>query len=217
MNNKQINPFINTSLQQSTLEKILDDLADKKWSCSAELLPLEFVNSLAQECQFLFDQGEFKAASIGPQGQQSLQTQIRNDFIHWLSPSPTRPAQQEFLQFLEELRQALNSSLYLSLKRVEAHFAQYPPGGAYARHIDNPRRQGHRLITFILYLNPQWETSHGGNLALYNPEDESTVIAKIAPRHGDLVLFCSDVFPHEVEKSSALRRSLTGWFRNDAL
>jgi len=199
------------------LERIFADLGEKKWSCCSGLLPQEFVAALAQECQFIFEQGDFKTAGIGPQGQQSLQPQIRNDFIHWLLPSPARPVQIDFVKFLEELRQSLNQALFLNLKRVEAHFAQYPPGGAYAKHIDNPRRQGHRLITFILYLNPQWETSHGGELALYNPEDESTVIAKIAPRHGDFVLFCSDVFPHEVEKSSVLRRSLTGWFRNDAL
>lgn len=216
MNNKQINPFANSSINAALLDKALDDLAEKKWSCVSGLLPREFVDALAQECQSLYDEGSFKAAGIGPQGQQSLQPQIRGDFIHWLQ-EPLSPLQTDFLQFLENLRQTLNGSLFLNLKRVEAHFAQYPPGGAYARHIDNPRRQGHRLITFILYLNPQWQSEHGGELALYDPENENQVLNTIAPRHGDFVLFCSDVFPHEVKKSSAWRRSLTGWFRNDAL
>ena len=47
--------------------------------------------------------------------------------------------------------------------------AVYPAEGArYARHCDNPDRNG-RKMTVILYLNPGWEQRMGGNLHIFRP------------------------------------------------
>ena len=64
----------------------------------------------------------------------------------------------------------------------------------------------------MLFLNPNWQPEHGGELVLYQ-DDERTERARIAPVDGRLVLFLSEEIPHEVRPTSAPRRSVAGWYR----
>lgn len=121
------------------------------------------------------------------------------------------------LAALTEIQQKLNRHFYLALKRYEAHFAFYPPGSGYEKHIDNHRGSGARKITFILYLNEQWQSDHGGELSIYQPNSPDHQIAKVQPQIGNFILFRSDLFPHQVEKSFQNRLSVTGWFRDDLI
>ena len=42
----------------------------------------------------------------------------------------------------------------------------YPGAGArYVRHVDNPDGNG-RLLTALLYLNPEWEEGDGGDVRM---------------------------------------------------
>ena len=65
--------------------------------------------------------------------------------------------------------------------RSKAMVTCYPGGGArYVRHCDNScfagkgERCNGRRLTCILYLNPEWEALHGGELRIYEP---------FAPKH----------------------------------
>lgn len=202
MEQKQIN--------LTALEGMLEELAQKNWAVSKSVFSLDFCRSLAHECQNLSKEGHLNKASIGRGSTKTVRKEIRGDFILWLDEHP-------FLESLEVIRQKLNEFFFLGLKRVEAHFAFYPPGTGYEKHIDNHRGLSHRKITFVLYLNENWQKSHGGELSLYNPEKDDERIAQIEPTLGTLILFRSDLFPHQVEKSTTNRQSLTGWFRDDAL
>nr|WP_295899834.1 2OG-Fe(II) oxygenase [uncultured Bdellovibrio sp.] len=195
---------------------MFDELATKNWSSSTQLFPREFCRKLAQECQRLHDQGEFNKASIGRGATKTTHSEIRGDFTLWIDENTASPLQQNFLSHLQTLLEHLNHSFYLGLKRFETHFALYPPGAGYDKHIDNHRGSGARKITFILYLNESWQKGHGGELSLYQPDHEDTLITQIEPQLGTFVLFRSDLFPHQVEKSFQPRLSITGWFRNDA-
>ena len=201
----------------SALDNMMDELATKKWSSSNEVFSLEFCQSLLQECRRLEGDGAFKKAAIGFGQDKSIQSEIRGDLTFWLTEDSSNEIQNSFLEALHTIRQELNRGLYLGLRREEAHYAVYPPKTGYQKHVDNHRRQGHRLITFILYLNENWKPADGGALSIFAPDNDTQVITQIAPQMGTLVLFCSDIFPHQVEESFAPRRSLTGWFRNDAL
>jgi SM-20-related protein len=196
---------------------MMEELATKKWSASDSVFPKAFCQKLLKECQHLENENMLKKAAIGFGQEKSIQSAIRGDLTYWLSEEHHRPAQTEFLEALCAIRESLNPGLFLGLRREEAHFAVYPPGTGYQKHVDNHRGQGHRLITFILYLNEDWKEADGGKLSLFDPNNEKILLDQISPRFGNFVLFCSDVFPHQVEESFATRRSLTGWFRNDAL
>lgn len=195
---------------------MFDDLAVNNWASSAAVFSKDFCQKLAQECQRLHDEGQFHQASIGRGVTKSTHTEIRGDFTLWLDEKNNSPVQQSFLSHLQTLLEQLNQSFYLGLKRFETHFALYPPGAGYDKHIDNHRGSGARKITFILYLNEHWQKGHGGELSLYQPDQENVLITQIEPALGTFVLFRSDLFPHQVEKSFQPRLSITGWFRDDA-
>lgn len=187
------------------------------WACSKNIFPASFCRSLAFECQNLFSQGALKPAAIGFGHSKVLHQNIRGDLTLWLDEANSSPLQQHMHQELGTLLRELNRSFYLGLKRFEAHFALYPPGAGYDKHIDNHRGSGARKITFILYLNENWQKGHGGELSLYAPDQPDQLIKQFEPTLGTFLLFRSDLFPHQVEKSLQPRLSLTGWFRDDAL
>ena len=108
--------------------------------------------------------------------------------------------------------------------RSRAMITCYPPGGRYTRHVDNPCGNG-RIITSILYLNPDWKTEDGANLHIHPPVmppnptywqssfDDVIETVDINPIFNRLVLFYSDHrCPHEVSLSFKERFALTVWF-----
>jgi SM-20-related protein len=121
------------------------------------------------------------------------------------------PALSLVLERYETLRQGVNQALYLGLFDLEVHFAVYPPGGGYHRHLDRFRDDDRRSLTVVLYLNEDWCAEDGGLLRFW-PEAEGDAI-DIVPAGGTLVTFLSDRFWHEVLPARRQRLSLTGWFR----
>ena len=154
----------------------------------------------------------FHAAGIGRQQDWQRNDRIRGDDVLWLEHSDTLAV--PVLGQLEAMRQAFNETLFLGLAEFEAHFAVYPAGAFYKRHLDQHRAADTRVVTFVLYLNEVWQAQDGGQLRLYL-DDPQTI--DIEPQGGTLVLFMSDRFEHEVLPATRERRSMTGWFRRRAL
>ncbi len=196
---------------------MLETLAEKSWAESPNIWPHDFCRRLARECQILEQQGSLKKASIGHGLDKSMNQAIRGDSTYWITEEKATPVQKKFLQEMQKVQYTLNRSFYLGLNHLESHFAIYPPGTGYDKHVDNHRGSGARKITFILYLNENWNSGDGGELSLFQPENEDERLALLPPTLGRFVLFRSEVFPHQVEKSLKTRISLTGWLRNDAL
>ncbi|MEN0059702.1 MAG: 2OG-Fe(II) oxygenase [Bdellovibrio sp.] len=180
-------------------------------------MPSELCQQLAAEIFALDNAGTMQPASIGHGSSKTHLQDVRGDKTYWLEEATSSPVQNSARALLSQLQTELNRHFYLGLKRFEAHFALYPPGAGYDKHVDNHRGESARRITFILYLNTNWQPDHGGELSFFSPEQEDLRIARIEPRLGTLVLFRSEIFPHQVEKSLHPRLSLTGWFRNDVL
>jgi SM-20-related protein len=196
---------------------MFDVLAHRNWACSDEVFSLDFCRALAQECQLLLNQGHFRSAQIGYGPSKTQDSGVRGDLIYWLDAESKDPIQMDTHQFLFELQIQLNQNFFLGLKNFESHFALYPAGASYEKHVDNPRGRGNRKMTFIIYLNENWDEGHGGELNIYSPQEETKLLAQVQPRIGTFVLFRSEMFPHQVQKSHQARMSLTGWFRDDAL
>lgn len=195
---------------------MLEDLTEKGWATATDVFSASLVRDLARECQTQHSQGKFQQAAIGRGVSKAAHREVRGDHTRWLEEDTASGAEHIFLRHLRDISQTLNETFYLGLKRHEAHFALYPPGTGYDKHVDNHRGTGHRKITFILYLNENWQKEHGGELSLFHPDDENQKLATVEPHLGTFVLFRSDLFPHQVEKSFHPRQSLTGWFRDDA-
>ncbi|WP_119393456.1 2OG-Fe(II) oxygenase [Salinibius halmophilus] len=171
--------------------------------------------SLAQALwQVAFDfQNDFSRAGIGRGDDHQLASNIRRDEISWIQGDTQ--ATRQLMQAMQALQSDLNKYAYLGLKRFEAHYAHYPPGGFYKKHLDAFRGQSNRVVTLVYYLNPNWQPEHGGCLRLYDETDQ--FLLDIEPTFNRLVIFMSEEFPHEVLPTHQDRYSIAGWFRTDQL
>jgi SM-20-related protein len=169
------------------------------------------LRDLRARCLELQASGGLRPATIGRNAK--LAPEVRGDFISWLQ-QPVRDAEQCLLARLEELRVALNRALMMGLEDFEGHFAMYPPGAAYARHVDRPAGSDLRAISTALYLNADWAAEDGGMLRLYLGDGRTE---EVLPLGGRLVAFLSDRFEHEVLPARRERLSFTGWFRRRSL
>lgn len=174
-------------------------------------LPDEVLLRLRDEANGLFREGEFHHAHIGHGITEQRVSEVRGDRILWLEPNEMTEAQQLYQQRVEQLREGLSEFFRISLPWTEMHLAAYPPGSFYARHVDQFRDTGNRIFSVVLYLNPEWETGHGGELRVF----EGAGHLDIAPLMGRLVCFRSDMVEHEVLPTVRTRFSVTGWMRRD--
>jgi Rps23 Pro-64 3,4-dihydroxylase Tpa1-like proline 4-hydroxylase len=70
---------------------------------------------------------------------------------------------------LEDLVQYINQTLFLSLKDYEVHMTVYPTGSFYKRHLDQFKKDDHRKLSIICYLNVNWKETEGGQLRMHLP------------------------------------------------
>lgn len=200
---------MNASSEHNSFSSLIDDLASRGWAQQDLFAPPELTRELAAECLRRAYGGELSPAGIGRGSAQQVQEGIRGDRIQWLEPGQ-HPACDQYLQLMDELRLALNCSLYLGLEDFECHFACYEPGAFYQRHLDRFRDDDRRTVSAVFYLNEDWQAEQGGALRLYLRDGSEH---EVLPQAGTLALFLSAEMPHEVLPASRERLSLTGWFR----
>jgi SM-20-related protein len=195
--------------EQNFCNTVINGLTGAGYADVPNAVASELVAGLRDEA--LARRAQFRPAGIGNQAVRAQA--VRGDSIDWLEWGEGGDSLQAFWQEMDSLRDALNRELYLGVRELECHLALYPPGGGYQKHHDNPQGRSARLVTVLLYLNPDWRPEHGGVLQIYDPEDESRVLARVEPRAGTFVAFLAERFPHEVLLAQHERLSLTGWWR----
>ena len=193
-------------------ERIADELAEQGFSILPEFLSLAEVEELLDVFEVHREHQRFREAGVGMQDEYQLNKDIRRDRIKWIEPEQALEPTKRFLAKVGDIRKLLNHTLYLGIKDFEAHFAIYPPGGFYKRHLDQFRHNDHRRISFVCYMNIGWEKGDGGELRLYlKNENGDETNFDVEPVAGKLVLFRSDVIEHEVLPAKKERYSITGW------
>jgi SM-20-related protein len=195
-------------------ERIAFALAEKGWCVTEAFLPDSRIERLAEEAMELFNSGYFYQAGVGRGKNRSIRKEERSDWIMWLNPSQCTPAQLQYLDTMEALRQTINRILYLGLFEFEAHLAIYPPGCHYRKHLDQFKDSGQRLVTCVLYLNTNWRSADGGQLHLYTNPVDTQRYKEILPIGGRMVCFLSSRFHHAVMPGRTDRLSITGWLKS---
>lgn len=185
---------------------IADGLAGRGFAIIDDFLSTSEVSDILNVNSFQ-QHGTFKKAGIGKSQDKQINESIRGDYIHWVDPSTASPALSVYLNRLRELVSYLNQALFLSLKDIEVHETVYPVGSFYKRHLDQFKKDDHRKLSVICYLNENWTDEQGGQLKLYLPGEELNVL----PLAGRLVCFRSDELEHEVLPAARERLSITGW------
>lgn len=187
-------------------DAIADGLAESGYAVADQFLSQQEVESIRQAGGFQTE-SDFKKAGIGNKQSLQIQEGIRGDYIKWLDRNDAPESVRVYLQRLDELIQYLNRALFLSLKDFEVHMTVYPIGSFYKRHLDQFKKDDHRKLSVILYLNNDWQDSHGGQLRMYLPGQTKDFL----PLAGRLVIFRSDEIEHEVLPATRERLSITGW------
>ncbi|WOI53661.1 2OG-Fe(II) oxygenase [Parvularcula sp. LCG005] len=234
-------PFFDgeTGLSANLAASLTASLASDGWARATGALSPALVTALRDEAIRLDAASVTKDAGVGRGADYQQDRNIRRTRITWLDGSS--PVQIAFLRYCETLRQAMNRELFAGLQSFEAHYAIYPPGGHYTRHLDafaHPSRpagerpiRGHtpknRVMSLVCYLNEAWDEADGGTLALWDhvpvdPTSGQTMLAAldripptavIQPRGGDILLMRSEAIPHEVRETIRTRYGIAGWWR----
>lgn len=191
------------------LVPVADRLVEQGWSVSDSGLPAAVLSELERCCRSLWDSDSLRPAAIGRAGERQVRAEVRGDHIRWLDDCQPSAAHDAYRDAMAALRQTLNRSLLLGLDSYETHYALYPPGAGYRKHLDRFKDNPLRTVSVVLYLNSQWQPGDGGELRLHLPQGALDV----EPRAGTLAVFMSDSIVHEVLPARRDRASLVGWFR----
>jgi SM-20-related protein len=202
----QMDPF------SRLFEPMVASLVEQDYCVADDFLDRGECKRLLERLLEMHAQGQFKKAGIGRGGDFQRNAGIRGDEILWVEKSEESTALAEFLNKMEAMIAYFNRHCFTGIRDYEAHFALYPPGTYYHRHLDQFKGNDHRKFSFILYLNADWEPEHGGELRLYLPKEEGEVSVDIAPVAGRVVCFRSSTVPHEVLTTYVPRYSVTGWW-----
>ncbi|HEV2682687.1 MAG TPA: 2OG-Fe(II) oxygenase [Rhodanobacter sp.] len=186
---------------------IATTLATDGWCVVPDFLSATQTQALADECRALHDAQRLTPARVGA---TRTATPLRGDSTHWFQTGSPSVPQQVFADRLDALRVALNRELMLGLVECESHYAVYPPGAGYTRHLDRLRDSDARVVSAVFYLNEAWQAADGGALRLYLDDGSSR---DIFPHAGTLLLFLSAQFEHEVLPATRERMSIACWMR----
>ncbi len=204
-------PDLNTDEGRETLfESIAAGLQQDGCVVTTNALPLLISSGLLHRIATLQHE-DFRHAGTGRGQEHQLNRFVRRDRIRWLHHE--HPAESAWLGYMAALQHYLNRRLFLGLFSYEGHFAHYSPGDFYRRHMDAFQGQANRILTTVLYLNPDWESRDGGELVIYEPGNHDTELCRVRPAFGTLVTFLSEEYPHEVLPAQRNRYSIAGWFR----
>lgn len=189
------------------LNQLADGIAETGYAVVDNFLNPEEVQNIQELDGFKNGLLQFKKAGIGKSQEKQINEAIRGDYIQWIKPESAEPPLQVYLSKLKELISFVNQNLYLSLKDFEVHQTIYPIGTFYKRHLDQFKKEDHRKLSAICYLNSDWKESDGGQLRIYLENETKDVF----PLAGRLVCFRSDLLEHEVLPATRERLSITGW------
>jgi SM-20-related protein len=153
----------------------------------------------------------FRQAGIGKQQTQQIDTAQRGDLIRWIEPFGALPSTRIYLDKIQGVIEELNRNFYLGIRDYECHYALYPPGSFYKKHVDRHKAGSPRIVSSVFYLNSNWQPGDGGELCIYDENDTPTTIQ---PLMGTLALFLSEK-EHEVLTTQRDRMSITGWMLNE--
>ncbi|WP_282628716.1 2OG-Fe(II) oxygenase [Empedobacter sedimenti] len=196
-------------------EKIIDDLLNQKYSISDFFFSEEETKQLRESIIQQDNSQDFHQAAIGNAQNEQIVKSVRGDKIRWIDESQKTATEEVFFSKINHFIDYLNQTCYMGIEESEFHYAIYPIGTFYQKHIDAFKNDDRRTLSIVLYLNDEeWNDDFGGQLALYLPKDDGTESElNVLPLAGRLAVFDSKTIPHEVKKVNRPRYSITGWLK----
>ena len=193
-------------------EQIIDDLLNKQYSIVDDFFETEEILKLRNSLLYKYEEDKFKKSAIGNRTNELIEKAIRGDFILWMNEVEAGENEKIFFNKINTLIEYLNRTCFMGILHKEFHYAVYPKGTFYKRHLDTFQNDSRRKLSIVSYLNDEnWLKTNGGELVIYK-EDGSEEI--IYPLPGRVVIFESQILEHEVkEVKNSERLSITGWLK----
>lgn len=204
-------------VENPVFEKIISDLQEKNYSVVDAFFDLGEVEELRTSLWQKQEEDHFKKAAIGNKTNELVEKEVRGDFIFWLNEAAELPSEKRFFSKINALTAYLNRTCFLGILHKEFHYAIYPQGTFYKRHLDVFQNDDRRKLSFVCYLNDaSWKKENGGELVLYLNENghSGETAQSIFPLPGRAVIFESQLLEHEVKPVlKSERLSITGWLK----
>ncbi|MGM5469073.1 2OG-Fe(II) oxygenase [Flavobacteriaceae bacterium LMO-SS05] len=195
-------------------ERIISDISNRQFSIVEDFFTSNEVLLLRQSLLDKHEEDKFKKAAIGNHLNEAIVKSIRGDVILWIDEAHANPAETVFFDKIKDLVRYLNRTCFLGILQKEFHYALYPTGTFYKRHIDTFQNDDRRKLSFVCYLNDEdWQPENGGELVLYINENGQETDTVIYPFPGRVVIFESHCIEHEVKPVKTERLSITGWLK----
>ena len=196
-------------------EKIINDLLNQKYSISDFFFSEQETKQLRESIIQQDNNQDFHQAAVGNAQNEQIVKSVRGDKIRWIDQSQQTETEEIFFSKINHFIDYLNQTCYMGIDESEFHYAVYPEGTFYQKHIDAFKNDDRRTLSIVLYLNDEeWKDDFGGQLALYLPKDDGTENElNVLPLAGRLAVFDSKTIPHEVKKVNRPRYSITGWLK----
>lgn len=195
-------------------EQIIDDLMHQKFSIADNFFSSEEVLALRKSLLGKFEEDQFKKSAIGNQANEQILDAVRGDFILWLDENSDNNAEKMYFDRINDFVCYLNRTCFLGIQDKEFHYALYPEGTFYKRHLDTFQNDSRRKLSMVCYLNEEhWQMDFGGELTIYKLENGVETECNIIPQQGRMVIFESQVLEHEVKPVKQPRLSITGWLK----
>lgn len=195
-------------------ERIIEDLLAQQYSIVEDFFTAEDVSILRQSLVEKHEEDAFKKAAIGNRVNEIIVKSIRGDVILWMDELQANEAEMLFFNRINNLVNYLNKTCFLGILHKEFHYALYPEGTYYKRHLDTFQNDDRRKLSFVCYLNEEgWLPENGGELVLYLDENGKETEKVIYPFPGRVVIFESQIIEHEVKPVNKERMSITGWLK----
>ncbi|HRV54983.1 MAG: 2OG-Fe(II) oxygenase [Flavobacteriaceae bacterium] len=196
-------------------ERIISDLLESGYSIADAFFSEQEVAILRASLLTKYEEDNFKKAAIGNRTNEMIAKSIRGDFILWMDESKMDATEAVFFNKVNDLVRYLNKTCFLGILQKEFHYALYPKGTFYKRHLDTFQNDDRRKLSFVFYLNDEtWKPENGGELVLYLQENTHEVPKMVYPMPGRVVIFESQELEHEVKPVlESQRLSITGWLK----
>lgn len=193
-------------------EQIITDILQHGYSICDTFLEEDLVSLLRAEIKRLYLQNEMKKAAIGNRVNESIEKSIRGDYIQWIDERNANSVEKQFLDNIKAFKDYLNKTCFMGILQQEFHYAVYPQGTFYKKHIDTFQNDDRRKLSLVCYLNDEsWKQTNGGELVIYPAHQDPIAIY---PLPGRVVIFESQILEHEVrEVINDKRLSITGWLK----
>lgn len=196
-------------------EKVIEDLMEQQYSIVENFFSTDDVMALRESLLGKYEDDRFKKSAIGNFVNEVIVEAIRGDFIFWLDETKANAAEDTFFTKIEDFTAYLNRTCFMGIAEKEFHYALYPEGTFYKRHLDTFQNDSSRKLSIVCYLNDEdWLPEYGGELTLYTKKDDEELPINIYPVQGRMVIFESQVLEHEVMPVKRERLSITGWLKS---